>query len=81
MFRELVQFPDQVKVNERMFEAMLKDIRTFINEGHQGLGGLTQFFNRKELRRKWRINSSTKSGKPRMNYSFKLPHVIVKGSG
>ena len=50
MFRELVEFLKKVKINERMFEAMLRDIRKYINEYHGDLSGLTDFFNRIELK-------------------------------
>jgi hypothetical protein len=80
MFRELIQFPSQVKVTERMFEAMLKEIRMYINTSHLYLDGLTDFFNRRELRTKWCGTRSVRSGKPKTNYRFKLPSIIVKGS-
>ena len=80
MFRELVEFPNKVKVNERMFEAMLKEIREYINISHQHLTGLTDFFNRKELKAKWGIKTSTPSGKPGVKYSVVFPDVTIKGS-
>ena len=50
MFRELVEFPNKVKVSERMFEAMLKDIRHYIDLSHGHLSGLTDFLTAKNSR-------------------------------
>jgi hypothetical protein len=80
MFRELVEFPNHVKVTERSFEAMLKDIRKFTNSSHSHLSGIVDYFNRLELKAKWGIKKVSRSGKPGLKYKFKFPHVIIKGS-
>ena len=80
MRNTLAEFPELIKITERIFEAALKDMRAFINLSHGHLPQLTDFLNRLEVKRKLQNKKSLKSGKTEFQYDFRLPNIIEHSS-